>query len=45
MSPLRLEIEPGIHAISVKLPGFNMVSEKVSVRRGDNTELELNLEK
>ena len=45
MSPLRLEIEPGIHAISVKLPGFNMVSEKVSVRRGDNTELELNLER
>ena len=45
MSPLRLEIEPGIHAISVKLAGYNMVTEKVSVRRGDNTELELNLEK
>lgn len=45
MSPLRLEMEPGIHAISVKLAGYNMVTEKVSVRRGDNTELELNLEK
>lgn len=44
MSPLRLEIEPGIHAISVKLVGYNMVTEKVSVRRGDNTEIELNLE-
>ena len=44
MSPLRLEIEPGIHAISVKLAGYNMVTEKVSVRRGDNTEIELNLE-
>ncbi len=45
MSPLRLEMEPGIHAISVKLAGYNMVTEKVSVRRGDNTELELNLER
>jgi hypothetical protein len=44
MSPLRLEMEPGIHAISVKLVGYNMVTEKVSVRRGDNTEMELNLE-
>ncbi len=45
MSPLRLEIEPGIHAISVKLAGYNMVTEKVSVRRGDNTEIELNLDR
>lgn len=44
MSPLRLEMEPGIHAISVKLAGYKMVTEKVSVRRGDNTEMELNLE-
>lgn len=43
MSPLRLEMAPGIHAISVKLSGYKMVSERVSVRRGDNTELELNL--
>ncbi len=45
LSPLRLEMEPGIHAISVKLSGYNMVTEKVSVRRGDNTEIELNLER
>lgn len=45
LSPLRLEMEPGIHSISVKQSGYNMVSEKVSVRRGDNTELELNLER
>ncbi|MDX8378662.1 MAG: PEGA domain-containing protein [Gallionella sp.] len=43
MSPLRLEIAPGIHAMSVKLSGYKMVSERVSVRRGANTELELNL--
>ena len=45
MTPLRVEVDPGIHTISVKLAGYNMVSEKVSVRRGDNTELDLNLER
>ncbi|MDD4963395.1 MAG: PEGA domain-containing protein [Gallionella sp.] len=45
MSPLRLEMVPGVHAISVKLEGYKMVTEKVSVRKGDNTELELNLER
>ncbi|OGS92783.1 MAG: hypothetical protein A2061_09010 [Gallionellales bacterium GWA2_59_43] len=44
LSPLRLEMEPGVHAISVKLEGYKMVTEKVSVRKGDNTEMELNLE-
>lgn len=45
LSPLRLEMEPGVHAISVKLEGYRMVTEKVSVRKGDNTEIELNLER
>ncbi len=45
MSPLRLEMEPGVHAISVKLEGYKMSTEKVSVRKGDNTEIELNLER
>ena len=45
MSPLRLEMEPGVHAISVKLEGYKMITEKVSVRKGDNTEMELNLER
>ena len=45
MSPLRMEMEPGVHAISVKLEGYKMVTEKVSIRRGDNTEMELNLER
>lgn len=45
MSPLRLEMAPGFHSISVKLEGYKMVTEKVSVRRGDNTEMELNLER
>jgi hypothetical protein len=45
LSPLRLEMEPGVHAISIKLEGYKMVTEKVSVRKGDNTEMELNLER
>jgi len=45
LSPLRLEMDPGVHAISVKLEGYKMVTEKVSVRKGDNTEMELNLER
>lgn len=45
LSPLRLEMEPGVHAISVKLEGYKMITEKVSVRKGDNTEMELNLER
>ena len=45
LSPLRLEMEPGVHAISVKLEGYKMITEKVSVRKGDNTEMELNLDR
>ncbi|HEU0219383.1 MAG TPA: PEGA domain-containing protein [Gallionella sp.] len=45
LSPLRLEMEPGVHAISVKLESYKMVTEKVSVRKGDNTEMELNLDR
>lgn len=45
LSPLRLEMEPGVYATSVKLQGYKMVTEKVSVRKGDSTEVELNLER
>ncbi|MDE2309382.1 MAG: PEGA domain-containing protein, partial [Betaproteobacteria bacterium] len=44
LSPLRLEMEPGVHTISVKMEGYRMVSEKVSVRKGDSTEMDLSLE-
>lgn len=44
LSPLRSEIEPGVHDVVVKLNGYRTASEKVSVRKGDNTELELSLE-
>lgn len=44
LSPLRLEMEPGVHTISVKMEGYRMVAEKVSVRKGDSTEMDLSLE-
>ena len=44
LSPLRLELDPGVHAISVKLTGYKMVTERVSVRKGDSTEMDLDLE-
>lgn len=45
MSPLRVEATPGVHTVEIKLNGFKTASEKVSVRKGDKTELELVLEK
>ena len=45
LSPLKLDLEPGVHALHVKLDGFKTVSEKVSVRKGDTTELELTMER
>lgn len=45
LSPLRSEIEPGVHDVVVKLTGYKTATEKVSVRKGDNTELELSLER
>jgi hypothetical protein len=45
MSPLRVEMEPGIHAVEVKQTKFKTVTEKVSVRKGDTTEMELSLER
>lgn len=45
MSPLRAEVEVGIHNVSVKLDGYKTTAEKVSVRRDETTELEMVLEK
>lgn len=44
MSPLRVEKEPGVYEVKVKLKGYKTATEKVSVRKGDKTEMELNLE-
>lgn len=44
-TPLRLDMEPGIHAVSVELDGYRKVVQKVSVRKGETTELDLQLKK
>jgi hypothetical protein len=45
MTPLRVELEAGVHRVDVKLDAHKAVSEKVSVRKGEATELELSLKK
>ncbi len=45
LSPLKFELEPGIYTISLKLDAFKTATEKVSVRKGETTELEIKLEK
>lgn len=43
LTPLRAEIAVGVREVSVKLDGYQPADEKVSVRKGDQTELELQL--
>lgn len=45
MSPLRLEMEPGIYTVLVRLNNYKTATEKVSVRKGDKTEMEFDLER
>lgn len=40
LTPIALELAPGIHTLTLKLDGFSPTTEKVSVRRGETTELE-----
>lgn len=44
LSPLKLELEPGIYTLHFKLDGFKTATEKVSVRKGETTELEIRLQ-
>ena len=45
LSPLHAELEPGVHDVVVKMNGYKKAAEKVSVRKGDNTKLEMVLER
>lgn len=45
LSPLKVELPPGIVQVRLVLDGFRPVTEKVSVRKGDTTEMEVSLEK
>lgn len=45
MAPLRLELPAGVATFNFKLNGYRPVTEKVSIRPGETTELELTLDK
>ncbi|NOT66272.1 MAG: PEGA domain-containing protein [Methylotenera sp.] len=45
MSPLKLAFDPSIYALRFELEGYKAVTEKVSVRRGETTELEIKFAK
>ncbi len=45
LTPLQLDFEPGIYELTVKQKGFKSGKEKVSVRQGQFTELEMVMER
>ncbi|MFA5370876.1 MAG: PEGA domain-containing protein [Sideroxydans sp.] len=45
LTPLRIDLVPGIYPVRVELDGYQPVAEKVSVRSKDDTELEMKLRK
>lgn len=45
LSPLTIDIAQGIYDTTIKLKGFKTVKEKISIRNGDATEMDLSLEK
>ncbi len=44
LSPLHAEVQAGIHAVTVKAEKYKGASEKISIRAGETTELEMVLE-
>jgi hypothetical protein len=44
-SPLKIELDPGVTVFHFKLDGYKTVIQKVSIRRGETTELEVMFEK
>jgi hypothetical protein len=45
MTPLRAEFAVGVYEVSVKLDGYKASTEKVSIRKGDSTEMEIKLKR
>ena len=45
LSPIKLDLAPGVHALNIKLSGYKTVNAKVSVRLGEVTEYDLRLAK
>ena len=45
LTPLRAEYSAGVYEVSIKMDGYKTFSEKVSVRKGDNTEMDIKLQR
>lgn len=45
VTPLRVELDVGLHTVAAKLAGRKVETEKVAVRKGETTELEMTLSK
>ena len=45
LTPLKIDLAPGVYEITLKNKGFQQATEKVSIRQGTTTELEMELEK
>ena len=45
LTPLKLELEPGIYALRLKMDGYKVAAEKISVRKGETTEFEVVMER
>lgn len=45
LTPLRLELAPGVHKVSAKLAGYKTSVEKVAVRKAETTEMEMTLQR
>ncbi len=45
LTPFRMELEPGVYEVVLKLKGYRDESEKVGIRAGHTTELEVTMEK
>lgn len=45
LTPLKLELPVGVHAMKFKLDGYKSAGEKVAVRRGETTEIEIKFQK
>jgi hypothetical protein len=45
LSPLKLDLEAGIHTLHFRQDALKAATEKVSVRKGETTELEMKLER
>jgi len=45
LTPLRAEFAAGVHEVGIRLEGYKASSEKVSIRKGDNTEMDIKLQR